>query len=185
MEVFIALVSLIIGFFLNVIKEYFFDRPIIKANLKDYHLIPGTEDDTTTANYDSVEVYITIDVYNIGRSPTAIKNISMLIEHDNKSYKDFPVSLPPSFSPTTSLKSVDGKIFDLAGINLPPGSVKSIALRFEIPKTNKTFRIQGETINCPITLVIVDIFDKKIKLFTDLYQEKSATDYFTHTQLRF
>lgn len=131
---FVSIIGVVIGFVLAVIKEYIQNKPKLKVRMSSnpgllnyFHNELGVY--TKTSNLEEAEILeikLKLDVYNIGKAGSAIKDIGVILSSNG--YKLF-------FKPNTLL--VDENETSNFSFNVGAGCIRTVHITLIIRKENE------------------------------------------------
>ena len=170
---FVSIVGVLIGFLLGLIKDYLTNKPKLKVDFSayqdsfNYFVIDELGQPSQTVNFfnaDFLKVNLKLDVYNIGKSGTAIKQVGVVIS----SKGDYLYFKPSSFL-------VDGEVAKSLAFNVSGGCIKTIEISLHVLNQEDTSYLFEEEISfdpddkqsLKFTVEMVDIYGKKYKKSMD------------------
>jgi hypothetical protein len=161
---FVSIIGVIIGFVLALIKEYFQNKPRLKVRLNSnvgllnyFHIKHGVFNTTSKIEEaELLEIKLKMDVYNIGKAGTAIKDIRvMLSSNGNKLF------LEPD------ILFVDESETKNFSFNVGAGCIRTVDINLTIQKENE---LHGYLFDEDISFNLEDNARFKIiPEFTDIY----------------
>ncbi|MTI96809.1 MAG: hypothetical protein FH749_15255 [Firmicutes bacterium] len=178
MEALYAISGVIVGFLLNVAKEKWFDKPILRFEEKKVTLWGAIEEgqydlQITEANYSQIRyiaIRCSLDFYNIGKVATGIKNVELLIN-------DTPYPTDATGSAQLNEQIVKWNHDGVPGFTLPPRTVLSVVNSFFVMKdVYEQLLASQENGSLQFKYRAHDVFGKHIDLVVNLpapYQEEN------------
>lgn len=164
----------VLGFVLAQVEKWFLDRPRVRLSFKKGYIQfignePGgmpKEINPIDANILNIELLV--DIYNIGRAPTAIKDVLLRLWN--------PMG-PSYFTPSNSLKEIGE-----SGFNLSPGALEPMKLKLTVVRDENNWELFENIVwfsdlgqQSKIKVIARDIYDKEHTIEIDLLALKRAT----------